>query len=128
MSNSHINVFYELEINDGQANEVREIVKQMVAFNYEGEPETLVYNVYISADEKLLTYWETHASNDAIMFHADRFANGSYVGQILERTGAARLCFYGDTSDDMKTWATDNGFEIEYAELVDGFVRYIDRH
>ena len=123
MSQSHINVFYELEINDGKADEVREIAKQMVAFNHEGEPETLVYNVYISEDEKLLTYWETHASNDAIMFHADRFANGSYVGQILERTGAARLCFYGDASDDMKTWATDNGFEIEYAELIDGFVR-----
>ena len=35
MSNSHINVFYELEINDGKADEVREIAKQMVAFNFE---------------------------------------------------------------------------------------------
>jgi hypothetical protein len=67
------------------------LLKQMVAFNHEGEPETLVYNVYISEDEKLLTYWETHASNDAIMFHADRFANGSYVGQILELTGAGEI-------------------------------------
>ena len=123
MSQAQINVFYELEIIDGKADEVREIAKQMVSFNHEGEPETLVYNVYISADEKLLTYWETHASNEAIMFHADRFANGSYVGQVLERTASARLCLYGNVSDEMKAWAADNGFEIEYAELIDGFVR-----
>ena len=48
MSSDRINIFYELEIKDGKADELREIAKQMVAFNDEGEPETLVYDVYIS--------------------------------------------------------------------------------
>ncbi|MDG1907425.1 MAG: hypothetical protein P8I81_01005, partial [Pseudomonadales bacterium] len=56
MSSDRINIFYELEIKEGKADELREIAKQMVAFNDEGEPDTLVYDVYISEDEKLLTF------------------------------------------------------------------------
>ena len=44
------------------------------------------------------------------------------MAQVLERTGAGRLCFYGNVSDDMKTWASENGFEVEYANRIDGFV------
>ena len=77
MSSDRINIFYELEIKDGKADELREIAKQMVAFNDEGEPETLVYDVYISEDEKLLTFWETHANSDALLFHADRLPQDS---------------------------------------------------
>tara|TARA_B100001109_G_C18521566_1_gene316282 strand:+ start:196 stop:564 length:369 start_codon:yes stop_codon:yes gene_type:complete len=118
-----IQVFYELEILDGKSEELREIARQMVAFNEQGEPETLVYNVYISEDKRLLTFLETWSDSSAGIFHAERFATGKFVAQVLERTGAGRLCFYGDVSDDMKTWASDNGFEVEYANRIDGFVR-----
>ena len=40
-----IQVFYELEVLDGKADELRDIARQMVAYNQEGEPGTLVYNV-----------------------------------------------------------------------------------
>jgi quinol monooxygenase YgiN len=123
MSDQLINVFYELEIVPGKADELREIVAAMVAFNEEGEPDARVYSVYISSDNKLLTFWETHADNAAMMFHAERFANGSFVGQVLERTMGARLCLYGPVSGEMKAWAADHGFEVEYHELIDGFVR-----
>ena len=118
-----IQVFYELEVLDGKAAELREIARQMVEFNEEGEPETLVYNVYMSEDGKLLTFLETWANSSAGIFHAERFATGKFVAQVLERTGAGRLCFYGNVSEDMKTWASENGFEVEYANRIDGFVR-----
>ena len=51
-----IQVFYELEVLDGKSEELREIAQQMVAFNEQGEPETLVYNVYMSDDGKLTTF------------------------------------------------------------------------
>ena len=120
MSSDRINIFYELEIKDGKADELREIAKQMVAFNDEGEPETLVYDVYISEDEKLLTFWETHANSDALLFHADRFATGQFVGEVLERTERTRLCLYGNITAEIRKWALDNGFENEYH---DGSVR-----
>ena len=118
-----IQVFYELEVLDGKSEELCEIAQQMVAFNEQGEPETLVYNVYLSEDKKLITFLETWADSSAGIFHAERFATGKFVAQVLERTGAGRLCFYGDVSDDMKTWASENGFEVEYANRIDGFVR-----
>ena len=35
MSSDRINIFYELEIKEGKADELREIARQMVAFNGE---------------------------------------------------------------------------------------------
>ena len=118
-----IQVFYELEVLSGKAGELREIARKMVASNEQDEPKTLIYNVYISEDEKLLTFLETWADSSAGLFHAERFATGEFVAQVLERTGAGRLCFYGDVSDEMKSWASENGFEVEYAQRIDGFVR-----
>jgi quinol monooxygenase YgiN len=123
MADERINIFYELKIKPGKADELREIAKKMVAYNAEGEPGTLVYNVYISEDEELLTYWETHENSAALLFHSNRFINGSYVGQVLERTEGARLCLYGIIPKALKDWASEHGFENEYHEPADGFQR-----
>ena len=122
-SAKQIQVFYELKVLPGKAAELREIAEKMVAMNATEEPGTLVYNVYFNDDETLFTYLETYRDSETGLFHAGRFAEGEYVGQILERTDGGRLCFYGDVSNEFKTWATDNGFEPEYFSLIDGFVR-----
>ena len=118
-----IQVFYELEVLNGKAEELREIARQMVAFNEQGEPETLVYNVYMSEDEKLFTFLETWADSSAGIFHAERFAIGEFVTQVFEHTGTGRLCFYGDVSDEIKNWASKNGFDVEHAPRIYGFLR-----
>jgi quinol monooxygenase YgiN len=123
MSSTQINVFYELQVADGKADELREIAAQMVTFNRQGEPGTLVYNIYLSEDQKLLTYWETHADSEAMLFHAERFATGEFISEVVSRTEGARLCLYGEVSSELRQWATDNGFEIEYANYLAGFVR-----
>ena len=122
-SAKQIQVFYELKVLPGKAAELREITEKMVAMNSSEEPGTLVYNVYFNDDETLFTYLETYSDSETGLFHAGRFAEGEYVGQILERTDGGRLCFYGDVSSGFKNWAKDNGFEPEYFSLVDGFVR-----
>ena len=43
-----INVRYELSINPGSAEELRNIAKQMTVVNSKGEPDTLLYDVYIN--------------------------------------------------------------------------------
>lgn len=123
MSSTQINVFYELQVADGKSEELREIATQMAYFNRQGEPGTLVYNIYLSEDEKLLTYWETHADSEAMLFHADRFASGEFISEVVSRTVGARLCLYGDVSAELRQWATANGFEVEYANYLAGFVR-----
>ena len=122
-SAKQIQVFYELKVLPGKAAELREIAEKMVAMNATEEPGTLVYNVYFNDDETLFTYLETYSDSETGLFHAGRFAEGEYVGRILERTDGGRLCFYGDVSNEFKKWAKDNGFEPEYFSLIDGFVR-----
>jgi hypothetical protein len=56
-------------------------------------------------------------------FYSERFASGSAVGQILQRTQRARFCLYGPVSDEMKAWRRDNGSEVEYATRIAGFAR-----
>lgn len=123
MSSTQINVFYELQVADGKSEELRDIAKQMVDRNQKEEPQTLVYNIYLSEDEKLLTYWETHADSKAMLFHADRFATGEFISEVVSRTKGARLCLYGDASPELRQWAMDNGFEVEYSDYLAGFVR-----
>ena len=122
-SKSQIQVFYELKVLPGKADELKEIASKMVNMNAAEEPGTLVYNVYMNEDDTLFTYLETYSDTETGLFHAKRFADGKYVVQILERTDGGRLCFYGTVSDEFKQWAEENGFEPEYYSLIDGYVR-----
>lgn len=91
--------------------------------NADEEPGTVVYNVYINPEETLFAYLETYLNSDTGLFHARRFAEGNFVGRIVERTDGGRLCFYGNVSEEFKQWAVNAGFEPEYFELIDGYVR-----
>ena len=118
-----IQVTYELKVLDGKAEELRRIAKEMVAFNRQGEPGTIVYNVYMNEEETKFTFLETFAESDSGLFHAARFAKGSFISQVLERTDGGRLCLYGDVSKEFRSWGVEAGFEIEYFDYIDGYVR-----
>ena len=118
-----INVRYELTINPGSAEELRNIAKQMTAVNSVGEPDTLLYDVYINEEKSLLTFWHTQKDSDALMFHADRFSKGDFVSQIMEHTSNYKLAFYGSMSQEAKQWMADNNFEADFYEYIDGFQR-----
>jgi len=117
-----IQITYELNVIPGKAAELREIAEDMVAFNDSGEPGTLRYNVYMNEGETLFTFLETFIDSDACSFHGRRFAEGKFVGEVLDRTDGGRLCVLGPISDDFKNWASDAGFEIEYFNFIDGFI------
>ena len=122
-ASGQIQVFCELNILPGKEDELKEIVKEMVASNANEEPGTIVYNVYINPESTLLTYLETYSDSETGLFHCKRFANGEFIHQILERTDGGRLCFYGNLSEEFRKWATDAGFEPEYFDHIDGYVR-----
>ena len=95
----------------------------MAAVNSVGEPDTLLYDVYINEDETLLTFWHTQKDSDALLFHADRFANGDFVSQIMAHTNNYKLVFYGSVSKEAKQWMAENDYKAEFFEHIDGFVR-----
>ena len=84
---------YELTINPGSAEALRDIAKQMTAVNSKGEPDTLLYDVYINEEKSLLTFWHTQKDSDALLFHADRFSKGDFVSHKGNRDICAALLY-----------------------------------
>ena len=66
-------VLFEADIAEGALSEVRELMARMVAFNEPDEPETLVYQAFISEDNRRITFMETYSNTEAMLFHDERF-------------------------------------------------------
>ena len=115
-------VTFEAPIKPGQQEAVRELVSRMVAFNHQGEPDTVLYRVFMREDGQVLTFIEGYTQSDAMLFHDKRFIT-HFADDIAALTVGGRLCIYGDVSDAYKTFAAENGLEVEYFTSLSGFQR-----
>ena len=115
-------VTFEAPIKPGQQDAVRELVSRMVAFNQQGEPDTVLYRVFMREDGQVLAFIEGYAQSDAMLFHDQRFIT-HFADDIAALTVGGRLCIYGDVSDAYKTFAAENGLEVEYFASLSGFQR-----
>ncbi len=55
-----------------------------------------------------------------MLFHDDRFTK-NFADDLSKLTVNARLCLYGNVSENYKCFTEDSGFEVEYFGLVNGF-------
>ena len=115
-------VTFEAPIRQGQQDAVRALVSRMVEFNQQGEPDTVLYRVFMREDGQVLTFIEGYAQSDAMLFHDKRFIT-HFAEDIAALTDGGRLCIYGDVSSDYKAFASENGLEVEYFTGFSGFQR-----
>ena len=115
-------VTFEAPIKAGQQDAVRELVSRMVAFNQQGEPDTVLYRAFMREDGQVLTFIEGYAQSDAMLFHDQRFIT-HFAEEIAALTVGGRLCIYGDVSDAYKSFAAANGLQVEYFTGLSGFQR-----
>ena len=115
-------VTFEAPIKPGEQDAVSELVARMVEFNQQGEPDTVLYRVFMRDDGQMLTFIEGYAQSDAMLFHDERFIT-HFAEDIAALTVGGRLCIYGDVSDTYKAFAADNGLEVEYFSSLSGFQR-----
>ena len=115
-------VTFEAPIKPGKQDAVGELVSRMVAFNQQGEPDTVLYRVFMREDGQVLTFIEGYAQSDAMLFHDKRFIT-HFADDIAALTVGGRLCIYGDVSDAYKAFAAENGFEVDYFASLSGFQR-----
>ena len=115
-------VTFEAPIKPGKQDAVRELVSRMVAFNQQGEPDTVLYRVFMREDRQVLTFIEGYVHSDAMLFHDERFIT-HFADDIAALTVGGRLCIYGDVSDAYKAFAAENGLEVEYFTGLSGFQR-----
>ena len=115
-------VLFEADIAEGAVSEVSELVERMSALNELDELETLVYRAFISEDGKRVTFMETYSNTEAMLFHDKRFTR-HFANDPFRLTTNNRFATYGAVSEQHKSFATANGFIVEYGDLVSGFSR-----
>jgi len=115
------NVYFllELEIQDGQTENFKQLMHELVTTVEANEPGTLNYEWNLSADGKSCHIYERYADSAALMTHLGGFA--SFASRFMEVFSPVRLAVYGTPTDEVKAALAD--FGPEYLEPVEGFSR-----
>ena len=117
-----ITFILELTTAGNTRDEVESFTQYMSDFIVKREPSS-VYGYYISKDNKKVTLIERYNNSDDGIQHGIDFINGPNFDKFFEVFEIEKFITIGNASEEFKTFASDNGFEIEYRESIGGFVR-----
>ena len=109
----------ELQIQDGQSDNFKSLMRDMVAATEANEPGTLNYEWSASADGKICHIYERYVDSGAVMKHLGTF--GEFAGRFMEVFTPLRFTLYGSPSAEVKDALA--AFSPTYMELSDGFSR-----
>lgn len=110
----------ELAIKDGQLDNFKSLMKEMVDATQSNEPGTLNYEWFIDADGKNGQIYERYADSAATMTHLGAFGE-KFAERFMAVLEPTRLLVYGDPSDEVKTALVP--FGPVYMEQIGGFIR-----
>ena len=109
----------QLNVRDGQLDNLRALMPEMVASTQE-EPGTLGYEWFLSADGKTCHLYERYADNAAALVHAGNFG-ANFAERFFGCLEPTSFCLYGEPSAELK--AALDGFGVEYFPWFGGFHR-----
>ena len=84
---------------------------------------SIVYGYYISDDGKKVTLIERYKNSQDALQHGIDFINGPNFQNFFNFFEIKNFITIGNTSDEFKTFAKENGFVIEYRTSIGGYVR-----
>ena len=117
-----ITFILELKTKVDSKEEVKKFTQYLADFIVEREPST-VYGYFISEEKKKVTLIERYNNSEDGIQHGKDFVNGPNFEKFFEQFEIESFITLGNASDDFKTFATDNGFQIEYRSSIGGYVR-----
>ena len=118
--NDHVFWILEADIREGQLDELKALMREMVEGTQRDEPEALNYEWFIADDGKSLHLHERYADPDAVMVHRGYFAQ-KYRERFLTCLTITKTTLYGNlTSEIRAAFATSNAV---YMSMADGFAR-----
>lgn len=118
--NEHISWVFELNIKDGQLENLKKLMVEMVDATKTNEPGALNYEWTISEDNKQCHTYERYADSKATLTHLKTFVE-KFAGPLMETGDATRFVVYGTPSDEVKKAL--EGFGATYMTPIGGFVR-----
>ena len=117
-----ITFILELSTKDNSVKDVEEFTQYLSDFIVEREPST-VYGYFVSEDGKKVSLIERYNNSEDGMQHGKDFINGPNFEKFFETFEIESFITLGKASDEFKTFASENGFQIEYRESIGGYVR-----
>lgn len=118
--NEQISWVFELKVNDGAVNNLKELMKEMVEATFNNEPNTIAYHWSLDKDEKFCHVYECYKNGEAAVSHLETFKS-KYAARMLSLGEATKFDVYGVITDDV--YAALDGFGANYMSPIGGFVR-----
>lgn len=118
--NEHVSWVFELAIKEGQLENLKKLMVEMVDATKANEAGTLIYEWTISEDSKQCHTYERYADSKATLTHLETFVE-KYAGRLMETGDATRFVVYGNPNDEVKK--SLEGFGAAYMLPIGGFAR-----
>ena len=118
--NDHVFWILQADINAGQLDKLKALMREMVEGTQRDEPGALNYEWCIADDGKSLHLYERYADPDAVMVHRGNFAQ-KYAARFSTCLTVTKMTMYGNPSEAVR--AAFARFNPEYFNLYAGFSR-----
>lgn len=109
-----------VDVKEGKLDDFRALIEEMVRATEQDEPGTLVYEYFLSEDERSVHIYERYADSGAVMAHMGNFG-AKFAGGFMAAAEVAGWHVYGEPSDEVRTTLT--GLGAHFFGPIDGFAR-----
>lgn len=110
----------ELEVQEGQLDAFKALVGEMADATKADEPGALIYEWFISDDEKSVHISERYADSAAAMVHLGNFG-AKFAERFLAALAPIRLMVYGTPSEELRQALA--GLGAMHMSQIGGFAR-----
>ena len=118
--NGNIFWMFEVAIKQGELDNFKALMGEMVALTKAAEPNTLNYEWYISEDEMSCHIYERYADNAALLTHLTSFGK-NFASRFTDIATPKRMDVYGNASEEVV--AGLQGLGPTYFTPIGGFTR-----
>ncbi|MBT5498398.1 MAG: antibiotic biosynthesis monooxygenase [Alphaproteobacteria bacterium] len=110
----------EISIKPGQLDTFKSVMAEMVAATNANEPDTLIYEWFISEDQQTCHIYERYVDSAATMIHLATFGE-KFAERILATVEPTRFVVYGNPDETVRGALA--GFGAVHMEEIGGFAR-----
>lgn len=115
-----VHLVLEVAINQGELDNFKALMNEMVEATQANEPNTTNYEWFISDDDQTCHMCERYADSAAMMTHLAAFGE-NFVDRLLAAVAPTRLVVYGNPSAEVREALA--GFGPVYMAQIGGFAR-----
>ncbi len=120
MMGSNVHWLLDVAINEGELDAFKTLMKEMVEATQSNESGAMIYEWFISEDEKNCHMYERYVDSAAMMIHLGSFG-ANFAERFFAVVTLARFTVYGDPSSEVREALA--GFGVVHMAEIGGFAR-----